>query len=94
MRLTRQSEIGCLSLLDLAAPSRPVLLDIFYPPDFFMRTHIRWIGRRIPRADVHWIGQLPAQLSPQQIRDVFRAAAYSPDDVEGFAKVAENSKCR
>jgi len=71
-------------------PSRPVVLDIYYPPDFFMRTHIRWIGRRIPRNDVHWMGQVLAQLSPEQIRDAFRAAGYPPDDAEGLAKVVEN----
>jgi len=75
--------------VDLATPSLPVALDIFYPPDFFMRMHMRWIGRRIPRDDVHWIGQLLVQLSPEQIRDAFRAAGYTPDEVEGFAKVVE-----
>ena len=54
-----------------------------------MRLHMRWIGRRIPREDVQWIGQLLAQLSPEQIRDAFRAAGYTPDEVEGFAKVVE-----
>jgi hypothetical protein len=77
------------SYVDFAVPSLPVVLDIFDPRDFFMRVHMRWIGRKIPRADVHWIGQLLAQLSPQQIRDAFRAGGYSPGDVEGFAKVME-----
>ena len=75
--------------VDFATPSPPTILDIFYPPDFFMRMHMRWIGRRIPRDDVHWIGQLLAQLSPQQVRDAFRAAGYTPDEVEGFAKIVE-----
>lgn len=50
---------------------------------------MRWIGRHIPRKDVRWIGQLLAQLSPEQIRDSFRAAGYSPAEVEGYAKVVE-----
>jgi hypothetical protein len=75
--------------VDFATPSSPVVLDVFYPPDYFMRLHMRSIGRHIPRADVHWIGQLLAQLSPQQIRDAFQAAGYSPDEVEGFSKVVE-----
>ena len=75
--------------VDFAVPSRPFLLDIFYPPDYFMRIHMRWIGRHIPRKDVRWIGQLLAQLSPEQIRDAFRAAGYSPAEVEGYAKVVE-----
>jgi hypothetical protein len=75
--------------VDFATPSRPMVLDIFCPPDYFMRMHMRWIGKRIPREDVKWIGQLLAQLSPEQIRDAFRAAGYTPDEVEGFAQVVE-----
>ncbi len=74
---------------DFATPSRPLLLDIFDPPDFFMRVHMRWIGRRIPRADVQWMGHLLAQLSSEQIRDAFRAGGYTPEEVEGFSKVVE-----
>ena len=75
--------------VDFATPSLPTIFDVFYPPDFFMRLHMPWIGRRIPRDDVHWIGQLLAQLSPEQIRDAFRAAEYAPDEVEAFAKAVE-----
>ena len=67
----------------------PMLIDIFYPPDFLRRVHMRWIGRRIPRDDVQWMGQLLAQLSPEQIRDAFRAGGYTPEEVEGFSKVVE-----
>jgi hypothetical protein len=35
------------------------------------------------------MGQLLAQLSPEQVRDAFRAAGYTPDEVEGFSKVVE-----
>ncbi len=76
--------------VDFATPSIPFLLDIFYPPDFFMRVHMRWLGKRVPRDDVRWMAQLLVQLSPQQIRDSFRAAGYSPDQIEGFAKVVES----
>jgi hypothetical protein len=30
-----------------------------------------------------------ARLTPQQIRDAFRAAGYQPNDVDGFAKLVE-----
>ncbi len=76
--------------VDFATPSSPVVLDIFYPPDFFMRMHMRWIGKRIPRDNVRWIAQLLTQLSPDQVRDAFRAADYTPDQVEGFTRVVEN----
>jgi hypothetical protein len=35
------------------------------------------------------VGDLLAQLSPQQIRDAFRAAGYPPEEVEGFGLVVE-----
>jgi len=47
------------------------------------------VVRGIPIADAQWIGRLLAQLTPQQIRDAFRAAGYQPDEVDGFAKVVE-----
>ena len=47
------------------------------------------VVRGIPIADAQWIGHLLAQLTPQQIRDAFRAAGYQPDEVDGFAKVVE-----
>ena len=51
--------------------------------------HLRWIGRHIPRQDAHWIGQLLSQLSADQVRQAFRAADYSPDEVEEFSRVVE-----
>jgi hypothetical protein len=35
------------------------------------------------------MGDLLARLSPQQIRDAFRAAGYSTDEVEQLGKVVE-----
>jgi hypothetical protein len=47
---------------------------------------MEWIGKNIPRSDARWIGQLLAQLSPDQIRDAFRAAGYTPEETEGFTE--------
>lgn len=49
----------------------------------------RWIGHRIPIDDVRWIGNLLGRLSPHQIRDAFRAANYTDEEVEGFSRVVE-----
>lgn len=75
--------------VDFTTPSRAAIIHIFDPYHYVYRLELRWIGRHIPRDDAHWIGQLLAQLSPQQIQDAFRAAGYSPDRVEGFAGVVE-----
>lgn len=49
-----------------------------------------WIGQHIPRADVRWMASLLSQLSPEQIRDAFRAGGYTPEQVEAFATVVQN----
>jgi hypothetical protein len=50
---------------------------------------MRWIGRKIPRTDVEWMGHLLSQLTPNQIEDAFRAAGYSAQEVDGFTRVVE-----
>ena len=76
--------------VSFATPRRATLLELVNPPQFVMRLHLRWIGRKIPRDDAKWIAGLLERLSPAQIRDAFRAAGYAPDEVEGFATVIEN----
>jgi hypothetical protein len=75
--------------VDFRVPARPALIDLSNPPDFISRLRLRWIGKRVPRTDVRWIARLLAQLSPEQICDAFRAAGYSPQEVEGFTRVIE-----
>jgi hypothetical protein len=75
--------------VDFNMPTRPALIRFFDLPDFIRRLHLRWIGRRVPRADARWMGGLLAQLSPTQIRDAFRAAGYSDEEVEGYARIVE-----
>jgi hypothetical protein len=45
-----------------------------------------WHFKHIPRADAKWIGGWLAQLSDSQISDAFRAAGFSPAEVDGFTK--------
>jgi hypothetical protein len=35
------------------------------------------------------MGSLLAQLSPEQIRDAFRAGGYSPQEIEAYSRVVE-----
>jgi hypothetical protein len=76
--------------VDFNVPSRPALIYLFTPKEYFSRMDMRWIGKHIPLSDAKWIGGLLAQLSPQQIRDAFRAADYPPEQIEGFATVVEH----
>lgn len=76
--------------VDFATPARPLFVYfLFEPPFFWHHMHLRWIGKHIPRADVHWIATLLAQLSARQIRDAFRAAGYEGEQLENYAAVLE-----
>jgi hypothetical protein len=75
--------------VDFATPSRPALIYVFTPKEYINRTDLRWIGHHVLRSDAKWIGGLLAQLSPEQIRDAFRAAGYTPEQVEGFSAVVQ-----
>jgi hypothetical protein len=75
--------------VDFYVPSRPAPIYLFTPKEYFSRVDMRWIGRHIPRSDAQWIGSLLAQLSPNQIRDAFRAAGYASDQVNAYAAVVE-----
>jgi hypothetical protein len=76
--------------VDFQVPARPRFVYLVVPGSYWRRVHLEWIGKNIPRNDVRWMGQLLARLSPGQIRDAFRAAGYSPQEVEGFSEVVEN----
>jgi hypothetical protein len=55
--------------------------------DFVFHTKIESVGKSIPIADARWIGNRLGQLSQEQIRDCFRAAGYSANEVEGYARI-------
>ena len=76
--------------VDFEDPRRPALVVLVNPHEFFSRLGLRWIGRNVPRADAKWMGGLLAELSDAQIRDAFRAAGYSPQEVDGFSSVVES----
>jgi hypothetical protein len=75
--------------VDFSLHSRPFFLAAIDVPNYITRTKMQGIVKKIPRTHAHWVGQLLGRLSAEQIRDCFRAAGYSPDEVEGFAKVVE-----
>jgi hypothetical protein len=75
--------------VDFGIPATPSLILVFSAKAFITSVRMRWIGRHIPRSDARWMAQLLAQLSPSQIRDAFRAADYSPGQVEAFAEVLQ-----
>ena len=75
--------------LDFVLRSRPFFLAVIDVPNYITRTKMQGIVKKIPRTHAHWVGQLLGRLSAEQIRDCFRAAGYSPEEVEGFAAVVQ-----
>ena len=73
--------------VDLVMHSRPFFLYIFNLPYYLSRTRMESVAKHIPIADARWIGDRLGQFSPEQIRDCFRAAGFSPTEVEGYTRV-------
>jgi len=71
--------------VDFNVPSRPALLTMFNPHEFFSRMWLMWIGRDIPRQNARWIGDMLGELSRDQIRDAFRSAGYEGEKLDEFA---------
>jgi len=71
-------------------PARPRWVYTVNPKEYLRRIHLEWIGRNIPKADAKWMGDLLARLSTQQIHDAFRAAGYSPQEVDAFSNIMEH----
>lgn len=68
-------------------PTHPAFYYVFNPPYFAHFMGNRWIGQKIPRQDVQWIASLLSQLTQQQIQDAFRAAGYTPQQINDFSQV-------
>jgi len=83
-----------VSTVDFEVPARPRYVYWVNPKEYMSRVHLECIGKNVPRDDVRWVGHLLARLSPQQIRDAFRAAGYSPQETEEFARVMEGRIAR
>jgi hypothetical protein len=66
---------------------RPFFPLVFHLPSYRSRTKMESIVKHVPIADARWIGNRLGQLSPEQIRDCFRAAGFSPDETEMYAQV-------
>jgi hypothetical protein len=73
--------------VDFVMHSRPFFLTIFDFSNYRFRTRMESVARHIPRADARRVGNRLGQFSAEQIRDCFRAAGYSPAEVDGYARV-------
>jgi len=72
--------------VDFVLHNRPPFLYAVAVPYYAKRVEMEKVGEDIPRSHARWIGHQLSQLSNDQIKDIFRAAGYSPVEVEGFSR--------
>jgi hypothetical protein len=75
--------------VDFNVPSGPAAATFIDFPELGRRMGLTWLGHHIPRQDARWMGDLLARLSNQQVHDAFRAAGYSPTEVEDLSSTLE-----
>jgi hypothetical protein len=75
--------------VDFVLHSRPMFLAAFNVPNYIERTAMQDVTKHIPREHAKWLGQRLGQLTPEQIRDCFRAGGYTKEEVEGYSRVVE-----
>jgi len=73
--------------VDFRTPGPPSLIYAFSPRPYLRRVGLDNLLHHIPRDDARWIGHLLAGLSADQIRDAFRAAGYTTEQIDGFTNV-------
>ena len=76
--------------VDFFLASNPHFLNTVIFPHLVELRKRENVVKGIPRADARWIGQLLSQLSTEQIRDCFRAAGQSPEEIEGYTKAVQD----
>jgi hypothetical protein len=76
--------------VDFNVPSGPAFNYYINFPELGKRLSLIWLGKHIPRKDARWMGDLLARLSEKQIQDAFRAAGYSPEEVDELSKTVEH----
>jgi len=72
--------------IDFVLHSRPFFLTAIHVSNYLERTKMEQIPKHIPRADAKWLGQRLSMLTEGQIRDGFRAAGYTPEEIEIYTQ--------
>jgi len=69
--------------VDFVMHSRPFFLMKLHAGVYSERARMESIAKDIPVADARWLGRILAGLTPDQLRDCFRAAGYD-DEATGI----------
>lgn len=70
--------------VDFEMHSRPFFLTIVNLHNYRERTKMEEVTKHIPRSDAKWLGTLLGRLSEEQVRDCFRSAGYTVEEVQNY----------
>jgi hypothetical protein len=75
-----------VAFIDFVMHSRPFFLSAVNVRNYRDRTRMEQVTKGIPRADATWLRRRLSMLSEEQIRDGFRAAGYTREEVESYTQ--------
>jgi hypothetical protein len=73
--------------IDFTLHSRPFMASAVTLPFYQQILRANGAAKHIPRADAQWLGQRLSMLSVEQIRDAFRTAGYTPEEIDLYTQV-------
>ncbi len=76
--------------IDFVLHSRPPLIAAVNAENYKERSNMEKITKHVPHEDARWLGEKLSHLSDEQIRDCFRSAGYTPDEVEEYTHVIKD----
>jgi hypothetical protein len=76
--------------VDFVLHSRPPLIAAFNAGNYKERSEMEKITKHVPHDDARWLGERLSHLTDEQIRDCFRSAGYTADEVEAYTQVIKD----
>jgi len=76
--------------VDFVLHSRPPLIAAVNVSNYETRSRMEKVTQHIPHDDARWLGEILSHLSDQQIRECFRTAGYTGDEVEEYTHVIKD----
>jgi hypothetical protein len=76
--------------IDFTMHSRPAFIAAINAPNYKERADMEKVTQHIPHDDARWLGERLSHLSDEQIRDCFRSAGYTSEEVEDYTRVIKD----
>ncbi len=76
--------------VDFVLHSRPSIFAAVDAGNYKERSEMEKITKHIPHDDARWLGERLSHLTDEQIRDCFRSAGYTADEVEEYTRVIKD----